>query len=284
MLYLFFISVMPFYVLSMLTGIIACVIFSRSCRKEKSIVIAADSSREKAYYLKKTLCIGYIGVTVSFIVMMNISFWRIFFIPSDYYSGYRLGASTAESITIWTKTPKDMPIRLELRKDNETEWIDSAQFVADPEKDFTQVVTLSKLEPATKYQIRMASENRETQWDEGSFKTLLPSDKSGRMRFSLSSCAMKAARWGSDLKVYDKVLEKQPDFLLFLGDLIYTDVPHLLTGIGTSPSVYYAKYMETFSDRFFARFSTRVPTFFMYDDHEIINDYEGRKYSLNRIE
>ena len=59
-----------------------------------------------------------------------------------------------------------------------------------------------------------------------------------------------------------------------LGDLIYADVPMSLIGLGQDASAYRAHYRRTFSDKFLATMGRSIPTFFQYDDHEIINDMQ----------
>ncbi|KAF5372929.1 hypothetical protein D9758_001787 [Tetrapyrgos nigripes] len=62
-------------------------------------------------------------------------------------------------------------------------------------------------------------------------------------------------------------------FLLLLGDFIYADVP---TGVhSTTKDAYRRLYRRVYSSPSFRKIYQRLPTFNIYDDHEIMNNFAG---------
>ncbi|KAJ1925096.1 hypothetical protein IWQ60_004771 [Tieghemiomyces parasiticus] len=59
-------------------------------------------------------------------------------------------------------------------------------------------------------------------------------------------------------------------FMLFLGDFIYADVPHYF---GSSVEDYRRLYRQVYADPDARAFVERVPTYHMYDDHEVVNNW-----------
>jgi len=81
-------------------------------------------------------------------------------------------------------------------------------------------------------------------------------------------------------------LAKRPDrttpsalaeFMLFLGDFVYADVPYYF---GDDLEAYRRLYRRNYQSSSFRRVYERLPIFFTYDDHEFVNNYAGS--SLDR--
>jgi len=137
--------------------------------------------------------------------------------------------------------------------------------------------TIDGLTPSTSYNysIRFEGENKLS----GSFQTLPGKDDHKGVVFASTSCTQRRRLiWGAPLVGYKTLLDLQPQFLLFLGDFIYTDVPRGLGfhgfGFGNDKALYKQEFQSTFGDPYANEFYRHTPTFFMYDDHEIRNDYE----------
>ncbi|KAF8652699.1 hypothetical protein AX16_004203 [Volvariella volvacea WC 439] len=62
------------------------------------------------------------------------------------------------------------------------------------------------------------------------------------------------------------------EFLLFLGDFIYADVP---VYIGDNKEAYRRLYRRNYKSPSFRRIYERLPIFHAYDDHEFINNFAG---------
>ncbi|KAF7777441.1 hypothetical protein Agabi119p4_3513 [Agaricus bisporus var. burnettii] len=67
------------------------------------------------------------------------------------------------------------------------------------------------------------------------------------------------------------------DFLLFLGDFIYADVP---VYIGDKREAYRRLYRRNYQNIGFRSIYEHIPIFHTYDDHEIINNYMGEENDL----
>lgn len=104
-----------------------------------------------------------------------------------------------------------------------------------------------------------------------SVTTLLSPEARGRYSFGSTSCNMKASTWNKELTEYQAFTDiSSLSFTFFLGDLIYADVPFLLYGLGSNKGSYYAKYRETFVDKYFQTYYQRTPTFYMVRDYSFI--------------
>jgi hypothetical protein len=73
----------------------------------------------------------------------------------------------------------------------------------------------------------------------------------------------------------------KPDFSLWLGDAIYTDIPRgwleFGGGFGTNDKLYEHEYQALRSEVNARRFWASTPTYFAFDDHEVYNDLGGRE-------
>jgi alkaline phosphatase D len=103
----------------------------------------------------------------------------------------------------------------------------------------------------------------------GTFRTLPQLGRSARFRFALGGDLIESMQ---PFSILDRVLEWRPDFTILLGDLVYSDSP---LAIPPTVEAYRAKYRANWSDASFRRLTSTVPSFTMWDDHEIVNDYDG---------
>ncbi|KAI0340220.1 hypothetical protein BDW22DRAFT_450134 [Trametopsis cervina] len=67
-------------------------------------------------------------------------------------------------------------------------------------------------------------------------------------------------------------LDPPAEFLMFLGDFIYADVPFYF---GDDAEHYRRLYRRNYQSESFRKVYERLPIFHTYDDHEIINNYMG---------
>ncbi|KAF5330634.1 hypothetical protein D9619_005710 [Psilocybe cf. subviscida] len=67
------------------------------------------------------------------------------------------------------------------------------------------------------------------------------------------------------------------DFMLFLGDFIYADVPMY---IGDDPKAYQRLYRRNYASPSFRKVYEHLPIFHTYDDHEIMDNYVGAAQDL----
>jgi len=68
-----------------------------------------------------------------------------------------------------------------------------------------------------------------------------------------------------------------PEFLLFLGDFIYADVP---VYIGDDKDAYRRLYRRNYNSPSFRKIYEQLPILHAYDDHEFKNNYAGEGYDV----
>ncbi|KAI9189120.1 hypothetical protein H9P43_000548 [Blastocladiella emersonii ATCC 22665] len=173
-------------------------------------------------------------------------------------------------------------------------WTTLPPITVAAESDFTATARITGLAPATAYEYFLIDADRGTRFPESEFL-------SGRIktpRAVTSTAALAAAEaadsqtpylsiaFGSCIKPSTPPLlergirgfrellsrpELRADLLLFLGDFIYADVPFRY---GTTIDHYRWHYKYAFSVPETRALLSSVPTYFVYDDHEILNNWD----------
>ncbi|KAK9475347.1 PhoD-like phosphatase-domain-containing protein [Dipodascopsis tothii] len=140
--------------------------------------------------------------------------------------------------------------------------------------DCTTGVTLAPLAPDTEYWYAVGD-------DSGVFRTA-PRGR-GQFRFLVTSCIKAHFPYNlldhplqvAGYRIYE-ALRQRAEFFLFLGDFTYADVPKLM---GTDTEAYRRLYRQVYSDLRHTGFN-QLPTVHVFDDHEIINDYDPLNVAL----
>ncbi|KAJ7582448.1 PhoD-like phosphatase-domain-containing protein [Mycena floridula] len=171
-------------------------------------------------------------------------------------------------------------------------WRDGPLVSLSEEQDWTSTVKLSGLWPSTAYEYALASNRTLLPYPATpiSFQTFpdprLPTGS--HFRFVASSCATPNFPYvpfqGRTIKGFDllanylsSVKSTAPaEFMLFLGDFIYSDVPFYF---GNSKDAYRRLYRRNYQSPSFRKIYERLPVFHIYDDHE--NDYMGKSNDSN---
>lgn len=175
------------------------------------------------------------------------------------------------------------PVRLSYRNVDDTEddsWIPAgATHVLSNATDFTAAMTITGLEPETRYQYATSTNHS------GSFVTApspghRPSRNGGTYTFLFSSCLKPRFPYNPLLhpleipglrNVAKWVPELQPRFMLFLGDFIYIDTPKRF---GTEIEDYRRDYRMNYNSPDWRPASRYLPWIHVYDDHDIENDWD----------
>ncbi|RPD59100.1 Metallo-dependent phosphatase [Lentinus tigrinus ALCF2SS1-7] len=112
---------------------------------------------------------------------------------------------------------------------------------------------------------------------------VVPTSSSAEAPESTTSDAVPAASHTSEnatvlvsnvtLPVAPEKPEPPTEFMIFLGDFIYADVP---VYYGDDQEAYRRFYRRNYNSPSFRKVYERLPIFHTYDDHEIINNYVGQ--------
>jgi alkaline phosphatase D len=146
--------------------------------------------------------------------------------------------------------------------------------------DYTVTIRLRNLTPSTTYFFRpvfsanslMNGRENELHEELGNFTTLPPPLTPVDFSFSYGSCVIRS--WTRNLEGFRSILQKNPNFALIIGDQIYSDNP---VYFGPEKKYYEAKYREVLSDPYFAELAASKPLFHIFDDHELMNDWDKRQ-------
>jgi alkaline phosphatase D len=180
-----------------------------------------------------------------------------------------VGATTSHSATFWVRSdgaadwavriwPKDAP--------DQARRIYGASIERDT--DYVAVLEVAGLKPSTAYAYRVElgapGASLVTLDDRsGELRTLAPLGARGQLRVALG------ADIGTQLKqpIFDQIRAVQPDLLLLLGDNVYADE------MGVDFASYAQAYVNGWQIRNLAELLRVVPSFMIWDDHEIVDNF-----------
>jgi alkaline phosphatase D len=151
--------------------------------------------------------------------------------------------------------------------------------------DHTASADILKLLPETRYQYAWSNNQS------GVFTTApkpghFPTTNNNTFTFLFSSCIKPRVPYSPfDHPLHIKGLEYiadsipslSPQFMLFLGDFIYIDVPYRL---GVSAETYRAEYRRVYASPSWPAATRNLPWLHVIDDHEIANDWDGNTTGL----
>jgi phosphodiesterase/alkaline phosphatase D-like protein len=192
-------------------------------------------------------------------------------IPLALSVGPILGAVTSSSIKVWVRATRSANYKVSYAPaaGGSATVVDAGTLSAA--NDYTGTATLGAI-PGTPgalsanttytYRVLLANSERFV----GTFRTL-PAGDSEQITFT----------YGADLNpkfrpfaAADEMLEDLPHFAILGGDNVYADS---FVTVTTKPG-YEARYRQTFGDPSLRDLMSRVPTFMMWDDHEITNNWD----------
>ncbi|KAF2673784.1 alkaline phosphatase family protein-like protein [Microthyrium microscopicum] len=181
------------------------------------------------------------------------------------FLSYRLADKAVES-SAWLKP--------------DTAWKHSSQINdLSLDTDYTAAVTIPQLSPNTRYQYTWS--NNQT----GFFRTApLPghptTTNDGTFTFVFTSCLKARVPYNpfdhplhiQGLKQLGKLVPSlKAQFMLFMGDFIYIDVPHRF---GNDIETYRSEYRRVYASPDWQRATAELPWLHVIDDHEIANDWD----------
>lgn len=208
-----------------------------------------------------------------------------------------------------TSHTRPTPFRLvyrEITNLNSTTWKDGPQLTFTRDEDWVDTVKVTGLWPNTTYEYALSTGNRtilEYPRSRLRFRTSPdPRLSTGaHFKFVVSSCvypnfpyrgplhrrsirgfdlladylyppSVESSNVANDAVTPAYNLEASPkaEFMLFLGDFIYADVP---VYIGDNKEAYRRLYRRNYNSDSFRKIYERLPIFHAYDDHEFINNF-----------
>lgn len=172
--------------------------------------------------------------------------------------GPMLGNVTDTGASVWVRTADQAEVELTVSPDDEPR---HAAGTTRAEEDFTAVLRVEGLDPATEYSYMLRIGGKIMRDDAWRFTTSDPDAKSLRVAFGGG-----AGYTPENERMWDTVRGVDPDLLLLLGDNVYIDNP-------THPEIQRYCYYRRQSRPEFQRLVCQTPVYAIWDDHDFgVND------------
>ncbi len=184
--------------------------------------------------------------------------------------GPMLGCVTGNSVKVWVRTAGVQSVKASATKLGGGASTTSDAVLSSAESDHTAVVTLTGLEPNTRYSYRVgvaSSAGTDYVWhDGGEFTTL--SNQGDPVRFRLAFGG-GAGFVPQHEHMWNTIRAEKPDVLMLLGDNVYSDAPEM-------PEMQHYCYYRRQSRPEYKMLVGSTPTFTIWDDHDFgVNDCSG---------
>jgi len=175
--------------------------------------------------------------------------------------GPLLGAVTPHGARFWLRTlaESDVEVRVSARGDFDRPDARATGRTSDA-ADFTGVVTVAGLAPATQYAYQLRIDGQAVPRGEFQVFRTFPAEESGQtVRIAFGGCAKF---FPANERIWDTIRLRRPDAFLILGDNVYLDLPE---AVGP---VHDYTYHQRQSRPEFRRLTAGVPTYAIWDDHD----------------
>eukprot|EP01116_Phalansterium_solitarium_P000192 TRINITY_DN10109_c0_g1_i1.p1 TRINITY_DN10109_c0_g1~~TRINITY_DN10109_c0_g1_i1.p1 ORF type:complete len:519 (-),score=143.29 TRINITY_DN10109_c0_g1_i1:151-1707(-) len=177
-----------------------------------------------------------------------------------------LGAATDRTQKFWARTTVPGKVSVYYRKSGDPRMVEGAFGLTARADDLTIVLMLDGLQPATTYDYALHCDD--APGIVGTFKTFPAAGAPARFSYIFGSCLSPTHR---PFETFDVIRAHQPNFMLLIGDLIYSDIP---IPPAFTREHYQRSFQENWNDRSLLRTAQNIPSFMMWDDHELRNDYD----------
>lgn len=183
-----------------------------------------------------------------------------------HYKGF---VSDTEATLMW-RYSNVTSIVIEYRAVNSTNtpWLVSEIKQVDSSTDYVTSIRLSNLTPSTTYLYRAVFNGNAYHTEFYNLTTMPPSGMPTTFTFVFGSCVFNKF---STSDRFGQMLQQRPNFALFLGDWIYSDRPWYSQD---NVAYYHTQYRNVFHDPFIQQFVASVPSVWMWNDHEILDDWD----------
>jgi len=207
----------------------------------------------------------------------------------EFLEGVASGEVTHQSAVLWTRASQATAIKVEVFDNDELEppKVFQQTVRTTPGSDLTAKVIATGLDPETRYWYQWRRGNQRSRV--GTFRTAPDPSEVEDVRFTFSGDSdgslLNGAPFFNHFEVLDAVRAEESDFFVYLGDLIYSD-SFVRTLAGMGPAVSLDEYRATWRlNRGFATLRNllaALPIFTIWDDHEVLNDYDGQTVDPTR--
>jgi len=218
--------------------------------------------------------------------------------------GIQFGDVSTDKAVVWSRS--DRPARMLVEYSMQPDFA-NAKFafgtLATEATDFTSRIDLTGLPAAQQWYVRVVFQDlndSKTHSDTSVGKFRTAPDESGSVRFLWSGDTCGQG-WGINpdiggMRIYETMRLTEPDFFIHCGDGIYADCPipeaqiveetgkiwrNLLipevTKVAETLAEFRARYKYNLMDHNLRRFNAEVPTIWLWDDHEITNNWSPAK-------
>ncbi len=182
--------------------------------------------------------------------------------PTGLIHGPLLGAVTDRSARFWVRTWKEAAVVVRVFKDGRR--IAEADGKTRADQDYTGVIQVEGLQPATRYSYDVVLNSRSAlQSSLPSFETFPSKAKPARFRVGFGGGAGFTPAYE---RMWNTILERDPRAFLFLGDNVYVDLPEM-------PGAFhdYSYYCRQSRPEFRKLIGTTA-TYAIWDDHDCAID------------
>ncbi|KAJ8097256.1 PhoD-like phosphatase-domain-containing protein [Lipomyces tetrasporus] len=227
-------------------------------------------SKSLSFWIVNLLCLL---ATVDFVYRNHV------FYDGNELSFSRVGYVESSSARVVIRVPSTSTVQIEYRQDNIAQWTPGQVLSSHcGNHDNVLTFTLTSLQENASHVYRTNASHI------GSFRTSQRNPK--RWTLVTTSCIKPFYPYnpfGHSLRIRGLeylsrfVTSRNVEFVLFLGDFIYIDLPHRF---GWTTGDYYKAYRQVYSSPSWSSQLFALPWLHIYDDHEITNDWSGNETGL----
>ncbi len=184
------------------------------------------------------------------------------------YFGSIVGDVTSGGALIWLRADPGSKVTVHYGRDASLgRFITSAPIAVEKERDDTARIQLEGLQSATTYYYRPVVAGKKP-GPICRFFTAPAPDALAPVKFCFSGDSRESYQ---PFTVMEAIRFMEPKFFVHLGDTIYAD----RGGAATKLPEFWAKYRGNRRDRASQRLFSGTSVYVIWDDHEVVNDYEG---------
>lgn len=187
---------------------------------------------------------------------------------------------TARTALVWVRTDRPAQVVVTYHPvENPQDVSQTAILETTAATDYTAVFELTALQPNQAYEVQAEIEVRP---DGQRAQSAI-----GRFRTASETAESFQFGWSGDLeaghqpfRIFDRISEQDLRFFLMLGDTMYADIPKVFAT--RSLRGFRWKHRENRSDPHLQRFLASTPTYAMWDDHEVANNFNRTHRALSK--